>query len=286
MLRELLPGVRRSTIGALSLLRAVTLLAQITVGCFAILVAAPAWASPFFVSARAAALCPPTSPFIDDTGQLNGQTLANAQISCGVSTQGAEATVRAQMGDLGVAVSGSSPAHTDGNSGQGIASFQDPLQITSATLAPGTAVTLLVSMNLTGSTELIGPYSASGPDSESTLTGQLGGTEGVYQELYTVGKPVSVTGSKTFTVNSTVGATLTLVGSLTVAARSTLTNVDNSAVSNYLDTATFLVQSETDGVSIVSASGHDYAVPEPGTLMLLGLGTLGLAVARRRAGSC
>jgi hypothetical protein len=235
----------------------------------------------------------PSPPFFSlltqDTGQLLGQTEAAAAVSFNGAGQLSSATVRAEMGYLGVRVFAGSAGFTSGAVATGIAKFSDDLTITSDTLPFGTPVTLEFSMNLNGTTvfDTFNPFpSATGLDSSIFLIGQVAGVSRVYHELHRFGRAVQVTGNTMFTVNSTVGATLTLIGTLDINVRSDFQALANSGLSDYLDSARFFATPDDPEVSIVSASGHDYSIPEPEHCALGFGGALALfALWRRRVSS-
>jgi hypothetical protein len=262
---------------------AVSSTALIMLCCVAILVAVPAAASPIFLSAIANVTCQPAAT-TDNTGNLTGVSVANANVSCNHGGQVASATTRAMFGDLGVLVSASSTAFADGVSAQGIAEFQDSFMVVGTGPASFT-----VQMMVDGTTTLSGIPTEGGPDGNLTVSAQLGGTQGAYKELTQIGKPVQVTGSKTLTVHTTGGATLALLGREDITTRSTDTDVASSGKMDYLHTVSFIITSDTPGVSIVSASGHDYSgaiaiAPEPSVMILLvcGLAPLVWIGSRRR----
>jgi hypothetical protein len=158
----------------------------------------------------------------------------------------------------------------------------DPTQL-------GKPTDVTVRMLMEGTTTLTGIPTEGGPDGNLTLAAQLGGTQGVYKELDQIGKPVQVTGSKTFTVHTTVGATMAFLALADITTRSTDEEAASSGKMDYLDTVSFIVTSDTPGVSIVSASGHDYSgatatTPEPSVMVLLvsGLAPLVWIGSRRR----
>ncbi|HWY71891.1 MAG TPA: PEP-CTERM sorting domain-containing protein [Terriglobales bacterium] len=268
---------------------AVRFAALIALCCAAILVAVPAGASPIFLSAIANVTCQP-APTTDNSGQVMGQSVANANASCNHGGQVASATSRSMFGDLGVLVSASSTAFADGVSAQGIAEFED--SITFMPMDPtqlGAPIDVTVSMIVEGTTTLTGIPSGGGPDGNLTLITELDGTSNVYKELDQIGKPVQVTGSKTFTLHTTAGATMAFLAIADITTRSTDEDVASSGKMDYLDTASFIVTSDTPDVSIVSASGHDYSgatatTPEPSVMVLLvsGLAPLVWIGARRR----
>ena len=186
-------------------------------------------------------------------------------------------------------VSASSTAFADGVSAQGIAEFQDSLMITGTQTGAPTNFTVNLNMIVDGTTTLTGIPTGGGPDGNLTLAADLGGTQGAYKELYQIGKPVQVTGSKTLTVHTTVGATLAFLALADITTRSTDEDTDSSEKMDYLDAVSFIITSDTPGVSIVSASGHDYSgaiatTPEPSAMILRvsGLATLAWVRARRR----
>jgi hypothetical protein len=265
---------------------AVSFAALIALCCAAILLAVPAGASPIFLSAIANVGCQP-APTTDNSGQVMGRPVANANVSCNHGGQVASATTKSMFGDLGVLVSASSTAFADGVFAQGIAEFQDSLTITGAQLGAPTNITLR--MMVDGTTTLTGTPTEGGPDGNLTVSEQLGGTANVYKELDQIGKPLQVTGSKTFTVHTTVGATMAFLGRDDITTRSTDSDVDSSGKMDYFHTVSFIVTSDTPGVSVVSASGHDYSgatatVPEPSVMVLLvsGLTPLVWIGSRRR----
>jgi hypothetical protein len=270
---------------------AVSLAMLIALSCAAILLAVPAAASPIFLSAIANVTCQPAAT-TDNTGNLMGVSVANANVSCNHGGQVASATTRSTFGDLGVLVSASSTAFADGVSAQGIAEFQDSLTVTSMMKPPGAATSIMLTMIVDGTTTLTGIPTGAGPDGNLTVSEQLGGAVNVYKELDQIGKPVQVTGSKTFTVNTTVGATLALLARDDITTRSTDTDVASSGKMDYLHTVSFLITSDTPGVSIVSASGHDYSgataiAPEPSVVALLVSGLMPLVwIGSRRRKLC
>ena len=244
----------------------------------------PVSANPIYVSAFASVTSPGGQVF-QNTGQLDGQTATTAEVSFNGAGQNSSAMVRAEMGDLGVRVfagsAGSTAGATSGAGAFGIAKFADDLLITSETLPLGTPVSVQFSMSLEGTT-LFDSFSSlpsnSGLDSSIFLIGQVSGWGArTYHELHRYGRAVSVTGDPSFTVDSAVGATLTLVGTLDINVRSDFQPGASSGLSDYLNSARFFVAADSPEVSLVSASGHDYSViPEPEHYALAVAGALGL----------
>ncbi|MCW5558978.1 MAG: hypothetical protein KIT22_14250 [Verrucomicrobiae bacterium] len=223
--------------------------------------APPASAAAFSVSAFATV----SSMTPQDTGILIGQTATTAEVSFSGGGRVGEAEVRAAMGDLGVRVFAASEALTQGQVAAGIATFSDELTITSATLPLGTPVSLQFTMQLDGTTQFDPPTTlANYLDSNIYLTGQAAGFGHNYIEHHRSGRPVAITGDNQFTLNSTVGSTFGFVGRLHIDVRSDFLSVPSSALSDYLASAKFFAMPSSSDVSIVSASGHDYAIiPEP-----------------------
>ncbi|MCZ7639786.1 MAG: hypothetical protein M5U12_29305 [Verrucomicrobia bacterium] len=246
-------------------------------------------ANPIYVSAFASVTRPASGPLTQDTGQLIGQTDTTAAVSFTGAGQNSSVMVRAEMGDLGVRVFAGSAGFTAGATAVGIARFSDDLLITSETLSVGTPVRIQFSMNLEGTT-FFDSFSSlpanTGLDSSIFLTGQVSGWGArTYHELHRYGRAVSVTGDPTFTVDSTVGATLTLVGTLDINVRSDFQSGANSGLSDYLNSAKFFAAADRSDVALVSASGHDYsAIPEPEHYALAVGGALALFALWRRCG--
>jgi hypothetical protein len=248
----------------------------------------PASANPIYVSAFASVTRPASAPLTQDTGQLIGQTDTTAEVSHHGAGQNSSAMVRADMGDLGVRVFAGSAGFTPGATAVGIAQFSDDLQLVSETLPFGTPVILQFSMQLEGTTvfdSLSSLPANTGLDSNIFLTGQVEGVSHTYHEFHRFGRAVQVTGDPTFTVGSSVGATLTLVGTLDINVRSDFQSGANSGFSDYLNSAKFLVAVDNPEVALVSASGHDYsAIPEPEHYALAVGGALALYALWRRRG--
>jgi hypothetical protein len=250
------------------------------------LAATPVSANSFYVSGFVTVTRPGplfSGPLTQDTGQLIGQTETTAQVAFNGAGQNSSALVRAEMGDLGVRVFAGSAGLTSGASAVGIAKFADDLLITSETLPLGAPVSIQFFMNLEGTT-VFDSFSSlpsnTGLDSSIILTGAVTGQVGsshTYHELHRYGRAVRVTGDTTFTVDSTVGSTLTLFGMLHISLRSDFQSLANSGLSDYLDSARFFATPNRPEVSLVSASGHDYsAIPEPEHYGLALAGALGL----------
>ena len=81
-----------------------------------------------------------------------------------------------------------------------------------------------------------------------------------------------------------------MTGELTSVALVQSSTIDTeTSISDYSNTANFYADSLTPGVSLVSASGHDYASPVPEASsclsfggLLVGLGGMAVRIRRRR----
>ncbi|HEY3950333.1 hypothetical protein [Phenylobacterium sp.] len=216
-----------------------------------------------------------------------------------LSSSNATLSILADYGSLDVAGSGAAsgvPQH--GAQSQAIANggpmaqFEDEVVINSATLAAGTQVAITFTLDYTGQAVFTGNDLGQFP-SFSTITSKftlddLHDDSNGFSLLHTTGTFHDVR-----TVMLGVGDTLDLLGTLTGGGAAILDNtVGGSASFDFHDPMNIFVDAGP-GVSLVSASGHDYSsaalappgVPEPAAWTLLCAGFLGLGGvlrARRR----
>jgi len=174
------------------------------------------------------------------------------------------------------------------------ASFQDLLTVSSASLPVGTSCTIEFSMPVDGTLstnnglQSIADVAAS--FSVSDLNGHTQTTS--YNEEEKNGVITGGGSNPPFSFSAVVGEVLQINGSLQsiAGAADNLANPTGEATSDYSNTAHYYADPVTPGVTLVSASGHDYSapapVPEASTTVslgaLLGLGGLALAVRARR----
>lgn len=165
------------------------------------------------------------------------------------------------------------------------ATFSDYLQVNSTTLAPGTAVTLQFTPTLTGSIFGDGTYGTVALDIRVSSP-YLAHYNAIWYRATNDGP--SQGNLDPITLETFVGDDVFYTAALSVEVYSITGTVPSRITSSFGNTAHFYADSLTDGVTLSSVSGHNYAtmapVPEPEfyTMMLAGLGLVGFIARRRR----
>jgi hypothetical protein len=173
--------------------------------------------------------------------------------------------------------------------------FTDGVEVVSDTLDPGTPVTLTFRMTLDATAIQV----TDGTDLDPAGTGASARLEVEVRDLDDVTVPfgqgallINSIGNhetlRTFEFDTLVGHRLDLVVDLYVAAGVSVDFLAHDFTEGTADvlaeeTAEFFYDPSGD-VRLVSDSGHDYAVPEPGQAWLTLVGALALSYRRRRPG--
>jgi hypothetical protein len=159
--------------------------------------------------------------------------------------------------------------------------WQDSIIVTSNTLAAGTPVNLLFTMDVNAALSCTGPNA-----SVQAVAGLQAGLSQILMSSSTCNSTLA--GSKTLLLQTTVGADIPVEGQLDLTA--VASGVNGIASTGNIDppSSEFFVDSLTAGASYTTLSGTTYfspttSVPEPSSLALFGLGILPLlAISAKR----
>jgi hypothetical protein len=214
---------------------------------------------------------PTTGPY-SFSGTSPGPVLSSPALSITNANGSASVSGSAQFGSITGDISATGSGGAISNAGE--ASFEgdwsDTLTVTSSTLALNTPVTLLFTMSFNSSTV------CAGLNTSPQVTAEF---EAGSQNVTATSTNCNATfqGTRQLDLNTFVGASTAIFGSLNLDA------VAGQGASVQVDPPiNFFVDSETAGASYTTASGVTYfsptsSVPEPSSLMMLGVGLLGLA---------